>query len=98
MMVRACERGLKMIEVPILFLPRTKGVAKGVQVAAVLKSIFDIVHNWLAWGWRFRFSQARKAARITRLMRPASLSEEERIITTTVFAKHRPASENQNLN
>ena len=98
MMVRACERGLKLIEVPIQFLPRTKGVAKGVQVAAVLKSVLDIFRNWMAWGWRFRFSRTSRNARIVRLTEPSSLSDEEKTIAADIITRYCPANDTRNKN
>jgi len=98
MMVRACERNLTLIEVPIQFLPRIKGMAKGVQVAAVLKSVRDIFRNWLAWGWRFRFSRAAKTAKIARLTEPASLSDEDKAIAADIIARYSPASKIRNEN
>jgi hypothetical protein len=47
MMIRARSRGLNLIEVPIKFIPRAKGVSKGIRLTAIWKSCRDIARNWL---------------------------------------------------
>jgi glycosyltransferase involved in cell wall biosynthesis len=42
------------IEVPIRFIARTVGTAKGTRVKAVLSAVRDVFVNWLRWGWRIR--------------------------------------------
>jgi glycosyltransferase involved in cell wall biosynthesis len=55
MLLKSCYQGARFIEVPIRFLPRTEGVAKGTRPMTVLRSVFDTARNWLTWGVRWRF-------------------------------------------
>lgn len=41
-------------EVPIRFIPRTKGQAKGRKLKTVVRSIWDICTSWLRWGLALR--------------------------------------------
>jgi glycosyltransferase involved in cell wall biosynthesis len=88
MMIRSRSAGLDLIEVPIRFLPRTKGVSKGVRPAAIWKSCRDIGRNWLAWGWRFRLARGGKG-RIYRLLEPAFLDEEVIVLCAPLFKRFR---------
>ncbi len=58
MLIKAYYRGSRFIEVPISFIPRTKGKAKGTRLLTILGTIQDIVRNWLRWGWRARFTSS----------------------------------------
>jgi len=89
MMIRARSIGLDMIEVPIGFLPRTKGVSKGIQLRAIWKSCNDIAHNWFAWGWRFRLEGRGKQGRIYRLLEPAFLDEKVIVLCAPLFKRFR---------
>jgi hypothetical protein len=42
--------GARIIEVPIRFIPLTRGEAKGTRIRTVLRSVVDTFRNWLAWG------------------------------------------------
>lgn len=48
-LIRSYWRGAEMIEVPISFIPREKGEAKGTRPYAVYCSIKDIVRLWVRW-------------------------------------------------
>jgi glycosyltransferase involved in cell wall biosynthesis len=89
MMIRARSAGLDLIEVPIRFLPRVKGVSKGIRLAAIWKSCRDIVGNWLAWGWRFRIEGRGNQGRIYRLLEPAFLDEEVIVLCAPLFKRFR---------
>jgi hypothetical protein len=89
MMIRARDAGLDLIEVPIRFLPRTKGVSKGIRAVAIWKSCRDIVRNWLTWGWRFRLAGQGNKGRIYRLLEPAFLDEEVIILCAPLFKRFR---------
>jgi glycosyltransferase involved in cell wall biosynthesis len=89
MMIRARSIGLDMIEVPIGFLPRTKGVSKGIQLRAIWKSCSDIARNWFAWGWRFRLEGRGKQGRIYRLLEPAFLDEKVIVLCAPLFKRFR---------
>ena len=89
MMIRARSSGLDLIEVPIKFIPRTKGVSKGIRLSAIWKSCRDIAKNWLAWGWRFRLQERRSQGRIYRLLEPAFLTDEVIVLCAPLFKRYR---------
>jgi glycosyltransferase involved in cell wall biosynthesis len=88
-MIRACNCGLDLVEVPIRFIPRTKGVSKGIRPAAIWKSCRDIARNWFAWGWRVRREGWGGRRRIYRLTEPAFLSEEVIVLCAPLFKQFR---------
>jgi glycosyltransferase involved in cell wall biosynthesis len=89
MMIRARSVGLDLIEVPIKFLPRTKGVSKGIRLLAIWKSCRDIARNWVAWGWRFRLEGRGGQGRIYRLLEPAFLDENVIVLCAPLFKRFR---------
>jgi hypothetical protein len=89
MIIRACNCGLDLIEVPIPFIPRTKGVSKGIRPAAIWKSCRDIAKNWLAWGWQVRHEGWVDRRRIYRLTEPAFLSDEVIVLCAPLFKQFR---------
>lgn len=89
MMIRACNCGLDLIEVPIRFIPREGGVSKGIRPAAIWKSCRDIGRNWLAWGWRVRREGWGNRRRIYRLTEPAFLSDEVIVLCAPLFKQFR---------
>lgn len=42
-------KGASIVEVPISFLPRQKGVAKGTRLSAIISSISDVFRLWFRW-------------------------------------------------
>ena len=88
-MIRARSLGLDLIEVPIKFIPRTKGVSKGIRLSAIWKSCRDIAKNWLAWGWRFRLQERRSQGRIYRLLEPAFLTDDVIVLCAPLFKRYR---------
>jgi glycosyltransferase involved in cell wall biosynthesis len=89
MMIRARSLGLDLIEVPIKFIPRSKGVSKGIRLGAIWNSCRDIVRNWIAWGWRFRFTGRGERGRIYRLLEPAFLDEKVIVLCAPLFKRFR---------
>lgn len=55
MLIRAYYRGAHFIEVPIAFIPRSKGHAKGAKLTTVVRTLWDVLLNWMQWGWKIRF-------------------------------------------
>lgn len=53
-LIRSYDAGARFIEVPIPFIKRSQGTAKGTKLRTILRSVTDIARNWLAWGWRMR--------------------------------------------
>ncbi len=89
MMSRTLDRGMDIIEVPIRFLPRQKGQAKGIRLTAIWKSCRDIMTNWMAWGWRARFHPAPGRGKIYRLAEPVFLDEKIIALCAGLFKKFR---------
>ena len=76
MLLKSYYGGARFIEVPIRFIARTGGVAKGTRPAAVLRSIKDTARNWLAWGARHRRELARRPGQpIARVSEPFGLDQ-----------------------
>ncbi len=48
-LMKSCWKGASILEVPISFIPRTKGEAKGTRVGSILKSVSDILKLWVRW-------------------------------------------------
>jgi len=89
---RAYERGARFIEVPIGFLPRAAGRAKGTRLTSIVRSVRDILSAWVAWGLRFRSLHGRGAAnrRIHRVAEPFWLDEPVLELVIPLFKEYRP--------
>lgn len=48
-LMKSCWKGASILEVPISFIPRIKGEAKGTRVGSILKSVSDILKLWFRW-------------------------------------------------
>jgi len=48
-LIKAWWKGASVLEFPVAFLPRQKGLAKGTRFTVVLKSIRDILGAWTKW-------------------------------------------------
>lgn len=90
-LIRTYAKGATYIEVPIPFIARTIGEAKGTKITSILKSIRDILTHWLAWGWKFRLARytERSNARIHRVAEPFQLDSEVAKIVVPLFADFR---------
>jgi Glycosyl transferase family 2 len=77
-LLRAYETGARFIEVPIRFLPRSTGEAKGTKLKSLLKSMRDIGIAWLKWGHGFRQRARTRAAgrQIYRVSEPFHLDDD----------------------
>lgn len=62
---KACWSGCRIVEIPVDFLPRQRGVAKGTRLKSILASVKDTL--WMAWKWRFSGKMKRDAGTIVRL-------------------------------
>ena len=74
LLLKSYYGGTRFIEVPIRFIPREKGAAKGTKLKFVLRSVIDILRNWLAWGIRVRWQRA-SGQRIRRVSEPFGLNQ-----------------------
>ncbi len=89
MLIKSYYRGARFIEVPIRFIPRSKGQAKGTKIKTVLRTVIDIFRHWLRWGWKLRISNSQRAkvGSIDRVSRPLLLRDEVASIVVPLF-KH----------
>jgi glycosyltransferase involved in cell wall biosynthesis len=84
------DKGLTYLEVPIRFIPRQRGKAKGVSLRSVTGSLAEISRAWLDWGWRFRLRQMRdNRRRIFRVLEPFHLDENILKLTLPLFKEFR---------
>jgi glycosyltransferase involved in cell wall biosynthesis len=60
-LIRVWNRGVSVLEVPVPFVPREKGVAKGTRLPAILRALRDIL--------KFRLSYRQKSSSESRLVR-----------------------------
>jgi glycosyltransferase involved in cell wall biosynthesis len=74
LLLKSYYGGTRFIEVPIRFIPREQGTAKGTQLTFVLLAVIDIVRNWLAWGIWQR-SRRVNSQRIRRVSEPFGLDQ-----------------------
>jgi glycosyltransferase involved in cell wall biosynthesis len=91
MLIKAYYRGSRFIEVPINFIRRTKGEAKGTRLTTVLRTVADILRQWLRWGWRLRFLPTYRGQRgtIQRVASPFFLPETVLSLVIPLFKKYR---------
>jgi glycosyltransferase involved in cell wall biosynthesis len=57
LLLKSYYRGAKFIEVPIRFIKRDLGAAKGTKIKAVTRSLADTARNWVSWGLRYRLKR-----------------------------------------
>lgn len=91
MLIKAYYRGARFIEVPISFIPRSMGEAKGTKITTIVRTITDILKHWLRWGWKIRFlsSQHQTLGTIQRVARPIHLPDEVLQLVIPLFKKFR---------
>lgn len=91
MLIKAYYKGARFIEVPISFIPRTMGEAKGTKFTTIVRTITDILKHWLDWGWKVRFlsSKHQTLGLIQRVARPIHLPDEVLQLVIPLFKKFR---------
>jgi glycosyltransferase involved in cell wall biosynthesis len=89
MLFKAYAAGANFIEVPIGFIPRNLGEAKGTKWRSIIAAIEDIAHQWLDWGWRFRWRHPFEKGRIQRVAQPFYLSDEVLEMILPLFKEYR---------
>ncbi len=57
LLLKAHARGARFLEVPIHFIPRQQGEAKGTKPRTIIRSVRDVFGNWLAWGLKLRLQR-----------------------------------------
>jgi glycosyltransferase involved in cell wall biosynthesis len=75
LLLKSYYSGARFIEVPIRFISRQKGIAKGTRLRPVIRSIVDTARNWVTWGLRSRFRGIRKQP-IWRVSEPFRLEQD----------------------
>lgn len=90
-LLRVYEQGATFLEVPIPFIPRTQGEAKGTKVTSIIRSITDIGSNWLKWGWKYRGQMQKQypEKRIFRIAEPFHLETEVAALAVPLFKDYR---------
>jgi glycosyltransferase involved in cell wall biosynthesis len=84
------DKGLTYLEVPIRFIPRSRGKATGANLRSIARSMAQIVSAWLRWGWRFRLRRRHDTERrIFRVHEPFHLSDEVLALVTPLFKEYR---------
>lgn len=91
MLIKAFYRGSRFIEVPIRFIPRISGEAKGTKMATIVRTVVDILKHWLRWGWKIRFlsSERRNRGSIQRVANPIPLPDEVLVLILPLLKKFR---------
>lgn len=89
-LLKTYEKGARFIEVPIPFLPRTAGEAKGTKLTSIFRSIGDISGSWLKWGWKYNWRIKKyKEKRIYRIAEPFHLEPEVVGLSVPLFKEYR---------
>jgi glycosyltransferase involved in cell wall biosynthesis len=89
LLARAMGHGCRFLEVPIAFIPRKGGEAKGTKLRSIVRSVRDIWRNWFRWGWRFRLSRRDAPRQIWRVAEPYILEEEVLRLVVPLFKSFR---------
>ncbi len=90
LLLKSHLRGVSFIEVPIRFFPRSAGTAKGTRLAAVVRSVADILGHWIKWGWKVRLNNFGHASKsIQRVSQPFSVDDEVLEIILPLFREYR---------
>lgn len=74
LLLRNYYNGARFIEVPIRFISRQMGIAKGTRLSVVFRSVVDTSKNWMLWGVSSRRQRAR-AQPIHRVSEPFRLDQ-----------------------
>ncbi len=90
-LLKSYASGARFLEVPIPFIPRSLGEAKGTKITSILRSIKDICKAWIKWGWNYRFALGKqgKAPCIHRVADPFYLDEEVIALAVPLFSRFR---------
>jgi glycosyltransferase involved in cell wall biosynthesis len=90
LLARAMEHGCRFLEVPITFIPRSAGHAKGTKLRSIVRSLRDILWAWFRWGWRFSLRRRQSGPKqIWRVSEPFSLEEDVLRLVIPLFRSYR---------
>ena len=91
LLLKTHARGARFLEVPIPFIPRRAGVAKGTKLRTVIRSVRDVFGNWFDWGLKLRLERRRanRPDQIFRVSQPVYLDEEVLELIIPLFKSYR---------
>jgi glycosyltransferase involved in cell wall biosynthesis len=90
-LIKSYAAGARFIEVPIKFIPRSAGTAKGIKLKAVARSVRDVLGNAAFWGVKLNLSmRTKRQHQIYRIMEPFYLSDEVLALVMPLFKEFRP--------
>lgn len=91
LLIKAHAAGARFIEVPIRFIKRSAGEAKGVKPEAVLRAVKDVWLSWLRWGLRMRLARDKNYAgrQIFRVAEPFYLDDQVLELILPLFKEFR---------
>lgn len=85
-LLRTYEKGARFIEVPIPFIKRTQGIAKGTKLTSIIRSVRDVFTGWLKWGVNYRNRVKRFGdGRIHRVSQPFHLETDVASLIVPLF-------------
>lgn len=91
MLIKAHATGVTFLEVPIRFIKRGGGQAKGIRPRAVARAVKDVFLNWLRWGIKLRRQRIKNAVNpIRRVAEPFFLDDEVLALVMPLFKDYRP--------
>jgi glycosyltransferase involved in cell wall biosynthesis len=90
-LLKAHARGAHFLEVPIGFIPRQAGVAKGTKLRTIVRSVRDVFGNWFDWGMKLRLDRRRagRPDQIFRVSQPVHLDKDVLEIVIPLFKCYR---------
>jgi glycosyltransferase involved in cell wall biosynthesis len=93
MLIRSYWAGKTFIEVPVPFLKRKAGEAKGTRPLAVFQAAWDQISNWLTWGIAERMAARSEGRRgsIVRVYDPFTLDDDTLSLVLPLFKDFRDA-------
>lgn len=90
LLLKSHARGARILEVPIRFIPRSAGEAKGTALRSVIRSANDTLRNWLSWGVAHRrMVRQGKIERVWRVAEPFWLDDEVLRLVLPLFEDYR---------
>src|SRR5262249_52522841 len=89
LLLRSYYQWARFIEVPIRFISRHTGIAKGTRPIAVLRSIIDTARTWISWGMSSRRHRIR-AQSIRRVSEPFKLDQSILRLVLPLFDDFKP--------
>lgn len=76
LLIKTHLTGARFLEVPLRFIRRQSGDAKGTKLSSIIRSLKDIATNWVRWGWRCRMdAKMGGRAQIHRVETPHQLDD-----------------------